>query len=156
MTEDTVPRGNGRRMRTVEIDLADAPMLAGAMRLAAGTALMYGHSQAKARERFQRYRAMFKELSPPEAFLFDNEEDWCEIAIAMDGAPDFEVTWEKGRWPDYDKGHACVRVGDRAWHIRRETITAERSEAIGAALEDIAPMTCVRVRKEPDEDRKTP
>lgn len=145
--------GNGRRMRTIEFDEADAPMLAAAMRLAAGTCLTYGERQAKARARFQHYRRLFLDLAPREAALFRDEEDWCEIAIAMDTADFFEVSWMKGEWPDYDKGRAIVRVGDRSWQTGYSTaVTQEASIRLTVALGAMAPVNCeLRIPVETDE-----
>lgn len=135
--------GNGRRMRTIEFDEADAPMLAAAMRLAAGTALTYGASQARARQRFKHYRELFLKFAPPEAGMFQEEETWCEIAIAMDDADSFSVTWGKGRWPDYDQGRAIVTVGDRSWATGYSVkVTQEDSVRLAAALSEMAPIGC--------------
>lgn len=134
--------GNGRRMRTIEFDEADAPMLAAAMRLAAGTALAYGESQARARQRFKHYRQLFLKFAPPEAAMFQDEETWCEIAIAMDHADFFQVTWKKREWPN-EGGRATVIVGDRAWTTGYSTkVTPEDSDRLVAALSEMAPVGC--------------
>jgi hypothetical protein len=135
--------GNGRRMRTIEFDEADAPMLAAAMRLAAGTALTYGEAQARARQRFKHYRELFLQFAPPEAAMFQDEETWCEIAIAMDHADCFEVAWEKGRWPDYGQGRATVTVGRRAWATGYSVkVSREDSVRLATALSEMAPIGC--------------
>lgn len=135
--------GNGRRMRTIEFDEADAPMLAAAMRLAAGTALMYGGRQEKARERFQYYRQLFLQIAPPEAAMFRDEEDWCEIAIAMDDATSFDVAWKEGEWPHRDQGRATVIVGDRVWETGYgNSVTREDSVRLARVLAEMAPLGC--------------
>jgi len=134
--------GNGRRMRTIEFDEADAPMLAAAMRLAAGTALTYGEAQARARQRFKHYRELFLQFAPAEAAMFQDEETWCEIAIAMDHADFFQVTWEKRRWPE-DGGRATVTVGQRCWTTGYSIrVTQEDSVRLAAALSAMAPIGC--------------
>ena len=144
--------GNGRRMRTIEFDEADAPMLAAAMRLAAGTALTYGEAQARARQRFKHYRELFLQFAPPEAAMFKDEETWCEIAIAMDHAESFEVSWEKGQWPEYENGRATVTVGRHAWATGYSTrVTREDSVRLAAALSQMAPIGCeLRSPKTPE------
>ena len=143
--------GNGRRTKTIEIDVADAPMLAGAMRLASATALMYGAEQENARLRFQRYRDVFLELSPPEAALFRDEEAWAEIAVAMDAAPSFRVDWKEGSWPHRDRGTATVAVGTRVWTTNAAPATREDAERLAKALEEIAPLSCVRADPTPED-----
>lgn len=154
MNEDgNAPIGNGRRMRTIEFDEADAPMLAAAMRLSSATALMYGVSQERARERYQHYRALFMQFAPPEAAMFRNGQDWCEIAIEMDTAADFELIWTRASWPDHAKGKVSVRVGDRVWRTDAEAMSREGMEPLAAALEAMAPAGCMRtIPAEADKD----
>lgn len=149
----TPATGNGRRMRTIEFDEADAPMLAAAMRLASATALMYGASQERARERYQHYRRLFMQFAPPEAALFRNAQDWCEIAIEMDTAPDYELIWTACRWPDHRNGTVAVRVGRRTWRTDAEPMPREDMEKLAAALDAMAPLSCTRTMPvETDED----
>ncbi len=138
--------GNGRRMRTIEFDEADAPLLMAAMRLAAATALTYGAGQRKARARLKHYQEMFRDMAPPEASMFQHEAAWCEIAIAMDSATEFVVRWHEGRWPDHASGRASVTVGDRRWETGySEPVTRERCRLLAAALDEMAPPGCVLI-----------
>lgn len=79
---------NNRNMRTMEFDVSDAPMLLHAMAIAAATALMCGHPDA--RKRFERYKDLFKSFVPPEADLFD-EETWGDIGMVLAQAQAFRV-----------------------------------------------------------------
>ncbi|USN16148.1 hypothetical protein PAPPERLAPAPP_04070 [Brevundimonas phage vB_BpoS-Papperlapapp] len=79
---------NSRNKRTFEFDVTDAPMLLHAMSLAAATAMMCGHPDAK--RRFQSYRDMLKEYVPVEADLFD-EEVWGEMGMALARSQAFRV-----------------------------------------------------------------
>jgi hypothetical protein len=142
--DGTPPVGNGRRMRTIEFDEADAPMLAAAMRLASATALMYGASQERARERYQQYRRLFLQFAPPEAAMFRNAQDWCEMAIEMDTAPDFELIWKPEGWPNQAKGRVSVRIGERVWRTDADPMLREGMEGLAAALEAMAPAGCIR------------
>lgn len=136
-------RGNGRRMRTIEFDETDAPMLMAAMRLAAATAYTYGPDQRRAVQRLQHYQHLFLQFAPSESDLFASEASWAEIAIAMDGVPSFGVSWRPGSWPDHAEGTATVSVGDRTWdtgHGRK--VTREMALQLARALEEMAPMDC--------------
>ena len=143
------PGDNGRRMRTIEFDEADAPMLAAAMRLAGATCMAYGAPQAKARERFKHYRTLFMAFAPPEASLFQEEETWCEIAIAMDDAPTFSVEWKRDSYLYEGKGRIVVRVGNRAWETGHERVEESATELLAAALARMAPSGCERTDPPP-------
>ncbi len=145
MEKETLPpaQGNGRRMRTIEFDEADAPMLMAAMRLAAATAYTYGPDQRRAVQRLQHYQALFLAFAPTEAAMFGSECSWAEIAIAMDGADAFVVSWSEGSWPDYAKGTATVAIGDRTWETGYgKGITRDHAIRLARALEEMAPMDC--------------
>ncbi|MFZ3482207.1 hypothetical protein [Sphingomonas sp. 3-13AW] len=130
-------------MRTIEFDEADAPMLMAAMRLAANTALMYGEDQRNAMHRLRFYRDLFQQFAPAEASLFSDEETWTEIAIAMEGAEAFEVSWKPGSWPCYDRGRATVTINDRHWETGYSTaVTREAALGLAKALATMAPVTC--------------
>jgi hypothetical protein len=79
---------NMQNKRTLEFDVSDAPMLVHAMQIAANTAMMCGHPDA--RKRFQQYREVFQSFAPPEAAFFD-EETWGEMGMALAQASAFHV-----------------------------------------------------------------
>lgn len=150
---------NMQNKRTIEIDVSDAPMLVHAMQIAANTAMMCGHPEA--RKRFQQYRDVFKAFAPAESDYFD-EEAWGEIGMALAQAKTFRVFldedhWDKraraegrGRWSiSY---HLFVQIGEQVWHakhLRRgmaphETIKAgdPRVKAVFDVLASLAPIDC--------------
>lgn len=145
MDDDALPPkgGNGRRMRTIEFDEADAPLLMAAMRLAAATVFTYGPDHRQSMRRLQHYQELFQQFAPPEAEMFDNEMIWAEIAIAMDTSDSFQVTWQKGSWPDHARGRATVTIGERSWQTGyRVGVTQEQATELARALEEMAPMSC--------------
>ena len=148
-----IPEGNGRRIRTIEFDEADAPLLMAAMRLSASTARLYGTNQRKAMARLKYYQQIFMSFAPPESRFFSEEADWCEIAIEMENASGFSVEWEKGSWPDYEKGRATVTIGKRKWSTSyHDKITQEQAEKLAEVLEEMAPAGCLREKKSSKDD----
>lgn len=131
--------GNGTRIRTLEYDIADAPMLRHAMIIASNTALMCGGRNAMGR--FQYYRRKFTELCPPGYEHLRREEDLCEIAIAMTGAPCWSIQFVKQRWSS--NGPAIIRVSDNAWETL--SLSPEAFSALSRCIETIAPVGCDKV-----------
>ena len=143
MTEDEMPQAdNGRRTKTLVYDEADAPMIAAAFRLGANVALC-GESHG-ARERMKMYARQVKQNVPAAASHFNMEEVWTEIMIAIDSSPDFRVDWKRDAYRD--TGTAEIIVGRRSWRTDMGSITQEGAEALGDALEMLAPITCERLR----------
>lgn len=147
--EATPPAGNNRLKRTMEFDLADAPMLMAAVRLAACTAMMCGHKAAD--KKLRVYQQFFTQFLPEAAARFD-EEAWAEIGMALLDAKEFRVTIEPKRWERdrswwYD-GVLTVYVGTKRFeadkgakpYIRRGDDDAPR--ALYEALVELAPMDC--------------
>jgi len=140
---------NNRLKRTLEFDLADAPMLVGALSIAACTAKMCGFS--KAAERLREYQKLVKEFSPPASDLFDDEA-WAEIGMELSSAKTFKVTidklrWEQGEFNHWSGGAIVIEIGERRWYDRRMCDRfkpgAVEVEAVCRALQEIAPMDCV-------------
>lgn len=137
---------NGRNRRTLEFDLADAPMLARALSVGACTAMLDGRKDAQ--RRLETYRDLVAQMVPAEADLFD-EEVWAEMgmALAKGGSWSVGVTqapWDK-RW--LGSGPICVKVGRREWlsqGIDRYRIDAPEIEAVAGVIADLAPMDSVR------------
>jgi hypothetical protein len=92
------------------------------------------------------------QFAPPDARAFRDEEDWCEIAIAMDEASSFSVVWRQGDWPDRHLGRAVVRIGDRIWTTDRDRLTEEQAKGLAASLEELAPAGCLRERRTEEKD----
>jgi hypothetical protein len=137
---------NARLKRTFEFDLADAPVLMRAFSIAACTAMLCGHHTAK--RRLDEYKAMMAQFVPPEAALFD-EEEWCEIGIALVDAESFSVVLEAPRWErdrgTFWRGLITVRVGDKVWQSD-STERYERGDpkiaAVHRVLAELAPIGC--------------
>lgn len=142
MTDDAKPISNGRRLKTLQYDEADAPMLASALRLGANVAFCGQNDGARAR--MKQYARAVMEHVPPEADFFNMQDVWSEIMMAIDASPSFEVRWKRA---DYGvKGTAEVVVGKRSWRTDLGSVTKDGAEALGDALERLAPMECVRIR----------
>lgn len=144
--EDLAPdrNGNGERMRVLEFDAADAMMLAHAMMIAANTAMM-GGGTGTAERRLRHYRTEFLKLAHPGARHLRREEDIAEIAIAMTDAD----RWSIHRIKKYssDSNFAVeVRVGNSSWGAW--SVTEQQYREIVAAIEEVAPMSCMRTEVE--------
>lgn len=143
------PAGNNRLKRTMEFDLADAPMLMAAVRLAACTAMMCSHKDAD--KKLRVYQKMFEQFVPACAARFE-EEVWAEIGMALLNAESFRVTieprsWERDRTWWYE-GVLTVYVGKKRFEAGRG-ISAyvkrgddEAPKALYEALTELAPMDC--------------
>lgn len=142
MSEDTPAVDNGRRMKVLMYDEADAPMVAAALRLGANVAMCGGREGARAR--MKNYARSVMENVPPEASFFNMEDVWTEIMIAIDNSPTFEVKWRRG---DYGrKGTAEVVVGKRSWRTDMGSISEQDAISLGDVFERLAPMDCRRIR----------
>lgn len=140
--------GNKRLKRSIEFDLADAPMLMAAVRLAACQAMMSQHKDAD--KRLRQYQEMFAQFVPPEAERFD-EETWAEIGMALLAAKTYRVTIEPKRW-DKDwwyEGDLVVYVDGRRFRADKGGINhyvkkgdAGPPQALHDALKELAPMEC--------------
>lgn len=144
MKVDPLPldeEGNGARLRTLTFDSADAYMLARAMMLASNTAMMSQANDAQARLKY--YRDQFLSLCPPEAKLFRQNTDVCEIAIAMSKESQWTIARERPEWRNWGGAPAVVRVGSGRWQTG-EDVDDATFDAIIAMLDEMAPMNCVR------------
>ena len=137
ITLDT--EGNGERIRSLEFDIADAPMLRHAMSIAVATAMMCSGAQAQARLRY--YQRKFTELCPPGYQHLRREEDLSEIAIAMNDAPTWSIEFEARPWRD--EGEAIIRVGSRSWSVW--SISRPNLEQLTSCINAIAPLSCMQI-----------
>jgi len=135
--------GNGDRIRTLEYDIADAPMLAHAMMIAANTAMMCGGG--KAENRLHHYKKQFLDTSPAGAKHLRREEDLCDIAIAMAAADTWSIHRSK-RWSSDKDGEALITVGNRRWETWK--ISDEAYAELVQGLVQIAPCRCERIARE--------
>lgn len=148
MNEDDTPT-NGRRIKYLRYDEADAPMIASAFRLGANVALC-GQNEG-ARGRMKEYARAVMENVPPEAAFFNMQDVWSEIMMAIDASASFEVRWKRETYGT--KGTAEVIVGKRSWRTDMDSISQDGAEALGDALERLAPLECTRIR--PDTPAKS-
>lgn len=139
---------NKANKRTFEYDLADAPMIAHAFAIAASTAMLCGHQNAK--EKFKAYRAIIRQFVPPEADIFD-EEVIGEIGIALVKAETFHVTVINPSWRKDERLYDCViavYVGKRCW--TSNSLSTKKKINPGSPLikkvfdyiQELAPMDC--------------
>jgi hypothetical protein len=135
--------GNGSRIRTLEFDEADAAMLAYAVSVAAGTAMMSRSPEAV--RRLQHYKTLLREIAPPEAKLLDRETDLCEIVIASGRAASWTIHRIREReWSSSFR--AVITVDDRIFTSSSLIGEADFGRILGM-LEGIVPMTCPRVER---------
>ncbi|MBS7671674.1 hypothetical protein [Croceicoccus gelatinilyticus] len=132
--------GNGERLRQIEFDQADAPMLLHALIIGANTALMCGGRQAT--QRMAYYARLIRDLCPPGHEHLRREEDLCEIALAMREAPHWSFTFAPERWRS--NGEAIIRVGKKAW-TSAYMITQPQADELRGCIEAIAPLTCTYI-----------
>lgn len=138
---------NNATKRTLEFELADAPMLAHALQIEATTAWMSRKHDVK--NRLMMYHALIEKNVAKAALLFDGE-DWAEIGMALRNAETFMVTIEKRSWEEsfntWYGGVLVVLIEERRWCA--DTFTpflpgAPEVLTVHAALSEIAPMDCV-------------
>lgn len=151
---------NMKNKRTLEFDVSDAPMLIHAMQIAANTAMMCGHPDA--RKRFQAYRKVFEQFVPAEAAWFD-EETWGDIGEALVTATGFHVYLDLTRFEklalergeriswraredldlviDFRQGEEIVRRFKSKYGFKGKA-GDPRVAAVFKVLDDLAPMTC--------------
>lgn len=140
---------NKRLKRTLEFDLADAPMIAAAFRLAACTAMMCSHKDAD--KKLRAYEAVLKQFVPEAASHFDAER-WAEIGMALIDAKDFRVTIEPRRWERdaswWREGVVVVYVGKKRFEADGMKLHGvkrgddETIKGLHEALTELAPLDC--------------
>ena len=132
--------GNGRRLATMQFDVADAYMMSRAMLIAANAAMMSGGEDAERRLRF--YRQQFEEHAPPLAKLLRHQIDLSNIAIAMDSNPAWSIhrilEWEWSK-----TGRVVISCGEGRWYCS-EMQDEDGVSMIADMLAEIAPMSCER------------
>lgn len=135
--------GNGSRISTLEFDEADAFMLAHAMSIAVNMAMM-SHAP-EALRRLQHYKALLREIAPPDAKLLDRDTDLCEIVIASARAPHWTIHRVREReWSR--EFRAVVTVDDRTF-TSASLIGDEEFGRIASMLERMVPLTCPRAER---------
>jgi hypothetical protein len=143
--------GNGRNVRMVPIQLGDILMLMEAMRLAGNTAMM--SSLPLAEKRLREYQAMFDDMVPAGARIFDGEV-WAEINITLATATSYRVFVQKKDeryyWGSDYSGYLIVQVGERSWRSLKWDVRndGEEMKAVIQTLEELAPLDCVRTPSE--------
>lgn len=136
--------GNGERIRTMEFDMADAVMLASAMSIASGMALM--NRSPLALRRLQHYKDFFRSLLPEDAKLLDRDGDLCEIAILATENADWTIHRIKEKeWSRTSR--VVVTIGERRF-TSDDLLEEDGLERIAAVVESIVPMTCRRTPRE--------
>jgi len=138
---------NNRNIRTMEFEVTDVPMIIGALRIAANTALMCGKHDAQ--ERLRQLRKAIEQYVPTEAGWFD-EEDWCELGMALTGAETVHVSYDVPGWAKggvntwMREKHLRVQIGKLDW-VSKDRFGNEPNgpaEALAAVLQEIAPIEC--------------
>lgn len=152
---------NNHRRRTLEYDIADAPAIMAALRLAACTAMMCGHKTAKST--LDMYSKILKDTIPPGCLAFD-EEIWSSIGEALLTAESYIVdiqslrhSWDRSlETYEYGldrPGDIRIVVGERQWTTRFSNVGRgpEGYTADGQTFQDIlqfmdllAPVNCER------------
>lgn len=139
------------RKVTLEFDIADLPMLAGALRTAACEAMM--ERRPGAQERLNSYRKTIDALIPDGARVFDGLT-WSEVCIALDGAATYAVGFEEWGY-DWKQesgvggkyGRILVVVGERCFsstdykHYR----DGDALEVVASLMHQMAPLDCHRI-----------
>ena len=133
--------GNSRRIRTIQIDEADAYMLVRALGIAINTAIMCGGQESV--RRLQHYKEQIKALAPPAAKYLRRETDLCEIAIAASTAE----TWSIYRVRENSyigKYRTIILIGNRQFgsdYVDNVFVHQHLTDMIS----HIIPLTCSRV-----------
>lgn len=140
--------GNGSRIRSIEFDLADAPVIAHALMIAANVAMMGQTEDSEARLRF--YRDQFLAVAPPGHKHLKSEEHLCDIAIQMDQSPTWSIHRMNERWSE--KGYSIITVGEHAWETYN--LTMDEHEALSNCIASIAPLSCEKVEREDEKQKR--
>lgn len=133
---------NGRLTQLLTYESYEAPMMLRAMRIAANTAFMCGHKDARA-----RFQQMIDEIKPnvPACSKHFDEEAFGEMGAALQSAATYSAYWHKVGWKrDWDpEGYLVVRCDDRVWATRATNLRADGPElaALLGYLTEIAPLT---------------
>lgn len=148
MLEGDAAASNQQRVRSLEFDVMDAPMIRHSLTIGANTAMLCGQPLAK--DRLREYTAILDKLIPPAAALFD-EERWAELGMALASASAFEVTldapiWSRGGRNSWNQdGQITVRIGSKEWGSYKTDykVGSPHIAAVHKLLSELAPMDCV-------------
>lgn len=140
---------NKRHMRTLEYDVADAPMIAEALMLAVTRAMIGGTKDAM--KRMKAYEDFVLQMVPEPVRIFDACE-WAEMGMALSTAKTWGVGLIHREWEDGWRGDGpiAVYIDDQLWRSEGGRVGGYREgepliEQVAAVLADLAPMDCERV-----------
>jgi hypothetical protein len=132
--------GNRSRIRTLEFDEADAPMLRMALSVAVATAMMCEGRESVGR--LIHYKKTLADMVDPDAKLLRRETDLCEIAILSTAIPEWTIHRVRERsWSDTFR--AIVTIGTRRFGSA-ELVKEESFQRIAALVERTVDLECVR------------
>lgn len=145
---------NNRTIQLPPIDVTEVPMFLSAFRLAACTAMMCSHPNA--RKRFDEFVAILEKVAPPFWKMLRSEEDMQDIGLALLDCKTWCV-YIKERYKSsyrYDgwlaKGTITVKIDDKEWaftetYSDRFTENSIQFKQIAEFIEQIAPIESTRI-----------
>jgi len=137
--------GNRSNIKTLEIEEADAHMLAMAMSIAICTAMTCGGREGIGRMRY--YKEQLAKLAPPGAKLFSKDTDISEIAYLSLSTSNWSAyKIKESKWSK--KFRAVFVVGNRKFASRGLLESTDDFDLMISAVNQLVDMHCTQVERD--------